>query len=59
MKSDQSCCLRGRHYGRTVDKNIFDKENSKLKNSLKISEENVVFAVVMNLKLLLSRRQEQ
>ena len=59
MKSDQSCCLGGRHYGRTVDKNIFDKVNSKLKNSLKISKENIVFAVVMNLKLLLSGRQEQ
>ena len=59
MKSDQSYCLGGRHYGRRVDRSIFDKVKPKLKNSLKISKENVVFAVVKNLKFLLSERQEQ
>ena len=55
MKTNQSYCLRGRHYSRTVDKANFEKVNPKLKNSLKLSKQNLVIALVINPMFLLSK----
>ena len=48
-------CLGGRHMSNTNNITQYEKVNPELKKSLKLLMEHVVFAVVINLKFLLSK----
>ena len=50
--------MGGRHYSQTINQNVFEKVNPKTKKVAKIIKGTVVFAVVINHKLSVSKRLE-
>ena len=50
-----SWCVGGKHKSKTINQNIYEKVNPKTKKSLQYSKVLVIFVVVINFKLLLSK----
>ena len=52
-------CVGGRNYSESINQNVYEKLNPKLKSSLKLSKELVFFVDKTNHKFLLSKLQEE